>query len=106
MSEYFMTVRKETTGKSLQAFDGWVDWQVINAQYNQFYNDLLKCTSRGAHLVLTAEVDRLGDDESREVRAMFGRIGLKPREGRNGCRISRIRRCGCGRHLTSGRWRQ
>ena len=81
MAEYFMEKRKGAAAgaRNLGAFDGWVDWQVINAQYTAFMNNLLKCTSRGAHLLLTAEVDKIGDGEDSDLRAMFGKVGVKPR---------------------------
>jgi len=82
MSEYFLTVRKEMEKKTknLAAFDGWVDWQVINSLYKKWANDLLY---RGKyHLYCTAKADTLSSDrqptEDAQTRTLFARYQIKP----------------------------
>lgn len=92
--EYFMEVRKQKeaqkrkaeggrdgggkkeSAKALGALEGWMDWPVINAQYSPLYARL---TSMPCHLYLTAEQAQTGGDDDREVKAMFGPYGVKPR---------------------------
>lgn len=62
--------------KSLEAFEGWIDWSVINPTYFRLYRELL---SHPGHLILTAEADRLGDKETKETRDVYGPLGFKPR---------------------------
>lgn len=62
--------------KALGALEGWMDWPVINAQYSPLY---AKLTSMPCHLYLTAEQAQTGSDDDREVKAMFGPYGVKPR---------------------------
>lgn len=77
-AEYFLQVRKEMEGgkANLSAFDGWVDWSVINAQYGRLKKLVLR--ARG-HVLCTAGVDKVQTgDAGREDRAIFGG-SLKPR---------------------------
>lgn len=81
IAEYFMEVRKKKAEadqgkKSLGAFDGWMDWPVINKVYFKFYNQLLKTPG---HLYMAAEQDATSSDDDKEVKAAFGPYGVKPR---------------------------
>lgn len=81
IADYFMEVRKkkaesDQTKKALGAFDGWMDWPVINKVYFKFYNQLLKTPG---HLYLAAEQDSTSADDEKEVKAAFGPYGTKPR---------------------------
>ena len=82
IGDYFLQVRKEMEkkSKSLGAFDGWVDWQVINAMYKRWANNLLY---RGKyHLYCTAKSDTLSSDkqpqEDAQTRTLFSRYQIKP----------------------------
>lgn len=82
IDEYFMEVRiaKEKSKKKddalLGAFDGWVDWQVINKQYAAFYSVILKSPG---HIYMTAETDKLAKEEGKEIKGVFGPHGVKPK---------------------------
>jgi hypothetical protein len=82
LADYFLSVRKtlDKDSKSLGALEGWVDWQVINAMYKKWANQLLY---RGRyHLYATAKSDNLSSDrnptEDRQTRALFARYQVKP----------------------------
>lgn len=84
MADYFVEVRKAKAGKrekgedkkALGAFEGWMDWPVINQQYmRRFYMPLRKMN---CHRWLTADAGRLGSDDEKEVRALYGPYGVKP----------------------------
>jgi hypothetical protein len=78
IGEYFLQVRKGLkSDKSLSAFEGWTDWQVINKLYADFANPLFKRTR--ANIYATAKLAKVGDDEKdRGVRSLFGAAGVKP----------------------------
>lgn len=84
IDEYFMDVRiakQQVRGegkdkKSLGAFEGWMDWPVINKVYFKIYTVLLNTPG---HLYLTAEQSRLSDDDDKDVRETFGPYGVKPK---------------------------
>lgn len=80
IGDYFMQVRKEIKDgkqKSLEAFDGWLDWSVINPQYRKLLNVVLRANG---HVYLTAGVDKYAtsDRDDAATRAMFSG-GYKPR---------------------------
>lgn len=81
LADLALATRKEQTGgeKNLKLLDGWRDYQVINKLYGSFYNDFLKCTSRGAHVLWTSEVKTIPDEAPRETRALFGKMGMMPK---------------------------
>lgn len=77
-ADYFLQVRKELKKgeASLSAFDGWVDWSVINSQYNRLRKLVLR--ARG-HVLCTAGMDKVASgDQGKEDRALFGGA-FKPR---------------------------
>lgn len=79
---YFLEVRKAKEdagkkGKNLGAFDGWVDWQVINAMYNSWEQKLL-FKSRFNVLCCTSASPVNRDQDSAESIALYGKFGLKP----------------------------
>ena len=76
--EFFLSARKAMKGKNLQALDGWKDWSVINRLYKTWTNSLI-FQSR-CHVFCTAKVSPVDTQEdSKEVRAMFGAYGVKPK---------------------------
>jgi len=83
MDDYFMQVRMEKAkaqadAKALGALDGWVDWPVINAQYNGAVMKFL--VNPPCHLIVTAEqADVTSDQVDKETRAMYGGEMVKPR---------------------------
>lgn len=82
LADMMVKARKQITedDKNVNPFEGWTDWSVINAQYAKFMNRLLRANAKGAHLLFTAEIDVLQkDNETKETRALFGKLGVKPR---------------------------
>lgn len=82
IADYFLKVRKtlKDSDKSLNALEGWTDWQVINPLYRKWVNQLL---FRGRyHVYCTAKADALSSDkkptEDAQTRQMFLRFGVKP----------------------------
>lgn len=86
LSDYFLNARlniekqKEKGGrgsKSLEVFDGWTDWSVINPQYKLLYRVFMQTK---AHVCLVAEEDKVssGDGDS-QTKATFSGIGYKPK---------------------------
>lgn len=83
IEDYFLEVRiakekakKDKDPSTLGAFEGWIDWPVINKQYSAFYSVLLKCPG---HIYMTAETSKIEKDEAKEVKGMFGSYGVKPK---------------------------
>ena len=84
MDDYFMQVRLEKqaaaeNAKALGALDGWVDWPVINAQYNGGVMKFL--VTPPCHLLVTAEqadID-MKEEKDKEVRGLYGSLFVKPR---------------------------
>lgn len=79
IGEYFLAARKAMRAKkTLNAFEGWTDWQVINRLYTQWAGKLIykaKC-----HVFAVTPEDRLMRDAERDVATLssFGDIGFKP----------------------------
>lgn len=78
IGQYFLEVRKHLEGgKSLGAFEGWTDWQVINKLYRDFANPLLKRTR--ANVYATARIEKVsGDEKDKELRDMYSPVGVRP----------------------------
>ncbi len=81
IADYFLEVRKkkkeaDADKKALGAFDGWMDWPVINKEYFRFYKLLLKTPG---HMYWAAEQDVIGKDDDKEVKGQFGPYGVKPK---------------------------
>jgi hypothetical protein len=78
---YFLHVRKEIERlnreqKSLGALEGWMDWPVINKMYRRkIIRPLRVCQG---HVILTAELSKVSDEDDKEVRNLFGPYGVKP----------------------------
>lgn len=62
--------------KSLGALEGWMDWPVINKQYNKIYRALLRCPG---HVYLAAEQTKVGDDDDKDTKDLLGPYGVKPK---------------------------
>jgi len=90
MGDYYMEARKvlrakgdvDKKGKQIKSiFDGetlrgWVDWVVINKQYEDFVFSLVYRIP--ANLYMTAMANPVSEDDEREVRELYGPYGLKP----------------------------
>jgi len=80
INEYFMEVRKNKAdakkGSSLGAFEGWMDWPVINKEYATIYKRLLRMPG---HVYCTAELNQISEDDQKDVRGVFGPYGVKPK---------------------------
>lgn len=87
LADYFMTVRKEKEEfnsrakesdkkKTLGAFEGFMDWSVINPQYGKLYSRLLNMP---CHWYITAEQDKVSSDDGPEIEKLFGAYGVKPK---------------------------
>ena len=74
LDEFFLEQRK-AAGQG-QAFDGWKDWGVINKVYGRMYRYINRFPG---HVVLTAEIDGLGDTEDKDTRSLYGNRRVKPR---------------------------
>lgn len=80
IEDYLLEIRKKIAAKgdkksSLEAFDGWLDWSVINPLYDRFYRMLLR---QPGNLILTAEAQPFGDKETKATRDQYGHFGVKP----------------------------
>lgn len=95
IGDYFLKVRLEKEAlkqrakgnggkdsKSLGAFEGWMDWPVINKIYHdRVSKKLLQCPG---HLFITSEANKLAQEkqgqpgEERGVKELYGQLGSKP----------------------------
>lgn len=80
---------KKDEVKSLQPFDGYLDWSVINPQYAKFMAMLRNCPG---HVYCTAEVDAVDSKrDDAQVQGLYGAYGVKPRgQKRTGHQFSTI----------------
>jgi hypothetical protein len=83
LASYFLQTRKEMAkgDRTLSAFDGWVDWSVINPMYNRWVRPLL---FKGKyHVYATAQADMLSSDrkptEDTNTRSLLLPYGYKPK---------------------------
>lgn len=85
IEEYFLEVRiekekakkkKGADSKSLGAFEGWMDWPVINKLYRVLHKEI---TTWPSHVYMTAEVTQVSKEDDRDDRKTFGPYGVKPR---------------------------
>lgn len=100
MSDYFLKIRMEKAAaakdaKALGAFDGWVDWPVINATYKEHVMAFL--VTPPCHLLVTCEqADVTKEETDKETRALYGGENVKPRGqkriGHNVQTVVRLRR--------------
>lgn len=82
IEDYFLQVRlkKQEASKdkkSLGAFDGWMDWPVINAQYKKKVGAVM--VNPPCHLYITCEQQEISSEDDRETRGLYGEMGFKPR---------------------------
>lgn len=70
--------KKQKAPTTLGAFEGWMDYAVINPVFKAEVSNILKVPP--CHLVATAEVKSLGDEDKKdkELRDMFGPYGVRP----------------------------
>ena len=91
LADYFLEARKgiqshnarakEDKGlkerKSMQPFEGFTDWAVINPEYKRLYKVFM--TTR-AHVTIVAEEAQINkDNDDRMTRATYGEVGYKPK---------------------------
>lgn len=73
---FFLEARKAAKGGT-NPLDGWKDWSVINRLYKGFTNTLIHHT--GGHKFLTAMSEPIRDTDDKNLRAMFGAHGVRPK---------------------------
>lgn len=89
IDDYFLRIRMEKERlkgtkapgekdkKSLGAFEGWMDWPVINQTYHKRVSTpLLRCPG---NLFCVAEAQKLSDDDDRGIRELYGTLGARPK---------------------------
>lgn len=72
--EFYMEARKAKAGGN--PLDGWKDWQYINRSYRAWANMVMHRTA--GHKFLTAQSKPIGDQDGKEVRALYGSHGVRP----------------------------
>jgi hypothetical protein len=88
IEDYFIEVRsRKSTGKqggddkTLAAFEGFMDWPVINKVYQGKF--MVPLMSLPCHIYCTAEADKVSEtgkiQDSRDTKALFGPYGAKPK---------------------------
>lgn len=90
IDDYFLRVRiekeryneaarssgKDKEKKALGAFEGFMDWPVINQTYHKRVSTpLLNCPG---HLISVAEAKNLADDDDRSLKELYGTYGARP----------------------------
>lgn len=73
--------------KSIQPFDGFLDWSVINPQWKKLMDRLLQCP---CHVYVTTEVKAIGDRDPKDVQEMFGQTGKPDGQKNTGHRFSSV----------------
>lgn len=90
IDDYFLRVRMEKERlkavakekgdkekKSLGAFEGWMDWPVINQTYHKrISTPLLKCPG---HLFCVAEAQKIEADDDKGMKDLYGPVGARPK---------------------------
>lgn len=77
MEKERLKVKEDKAKKSLGAFEGWMDWPVINQTYHKRVSTPLLKTP--GHLFCVAEAQKLGDDDDRGIKELYGPIGARPK---------------------------
>lgn len=72
--EFYLEARRAKAGGN--PLDGWKDWQYINRSYRAWSNDVLHRTA--GHKFLTAASKPIGDQDGKEIRALYGAHGVRP----------------------------
>lgn len=75
MDDYFMDARKAM--KKGTPLEGWQDWPTINKLYAKFMNDIIHRTP--GHKFFTAQIQPIGDTDSKENKLLFGPYGVRPK---------------------------
>lgn len=75
IDDFFMEAR--ANAKSGNPLDGWKDWSVINRVYKSWINKVV--FRNDAQVFLTAQGEGVRDTDSRQLKATFGRVGIRPR---------------------------
>lgn len=90
IDDYFLKIRMEKQrlkatpkdqggkdSKSLGAFEGWMDWPVINQTYHKRVSTpLLTCHG---HLFCVAEAQKISDDDDKGIKDLYGPVGARPK---------------------------
>ena len=76
IDSFFLEHRKNMK-KGEGALDGWKDWGVINKMYKAFSNKLFFGIDR--HILATAKVEKVSEQDTKEVRSIYGPYGVKPK---------------------------
>lgn len=90
IDDYFLKIRMEKErlkatpkkdggkdSKALGAFEGWMDWPVINQTYHKgMSTPLLRCPG---HLLCVAEAQKLSEDDDRGIKELYGPLGARPK---------------------------
>lgn len=89
IDDYFLKIRMEKERlkatkkegdkdkKALGAFEGWMDWPVINQTYHKgMSTPLLRCPG---HLLCVAEAQKLSEDDDRGIKELYGPLGARPK---------------------------
>lgn len=53
-----------------------IEWVTVNSEYQRVYKAIMQCKG---NVVVTADVDALGDRDEKQMRVVFGPWGLKPK---------------------------
>lgn len=56
-----------------------LDWVRVNADFARIYNAFKQVGRQGGHVLVTSDVDALGDKDEKQMRVVFGPFGVKPR---------------------------
>jgi phage terminase small subunit len=89
--EYFLEVRKtlKPGASKMETLKGWIDWNVINALYQDWINSI--CYRMKSNVFLAAKGVSLGDKDEKEVVDLLSHIGIKPEgEKRNMFRVHTV----------------
>ena len=83
MGEYFLEARRrlKKDAKSLftgrdAALKGWLDWPVINRNYDDFVFPLIYRSP--AHLYMVSGAQAVSEEDEKEIRELYGPYGLRP----------------------------
>lgn len=76
---------------TLGALEGWMDWQVINPNYNDAVGKYLRRPP--CHIYVTAEMTKLGDEDKKDkdITNLYGPYGVKAKgQKRNGHNVQTV----------------
>jgi len=85
MGHFLLEARKVMPegAKSLMRFalEGWNDWSVVNKLYDDCILPIIYRTK--CHVYMTTKVQEIGKQDSRELKLLFGSLGLRPSGQKN-----------------------